>query len=64
LQIVRHYEPPAPEEAAEIRRRVYDRLFDPATLERLTKPQAESTIPSPEENGKGARDAGGTIRAS
>jgi hypothetical protein len=53
LVIVRHYEPLEPEERAEMLGAVYDRLFDAATLERLTKPQRKSTI-FPASNGKGA----------
>ena len=60
LVIVRHYEPPAPEEAAEILHRVYDHLFDAALLERLTRPRAESTIKSGG-NGKGANRESGTL---
>lgn len=63
LVIMRHYEPPAPEEAAELMHRVYDRLLDPATLERLTQTQAESTI-IPDENGRGALRESGMLRKS
>jgi hypothetical protein len=61
LVIVRHYEPPPPQEEAALLHRVYSRLFDPATLERLTGPQAESTI-TVGDDGKGAYDASGTLR--
>jgi hypothetical protein len=63
LVIVRHYEPLPPEEAEELLHRVYDRLFDAALLERLTRPGAESTIP-PGENGKGASDESSKVRES
>ena len=44
LVIERHYEPVPPEEMAGILHRVYDRLFDPATLERLTTRRLEDTM--------------------
>lgn len=61
LVIVRHYEPPAPEETAELLRRVYDRLFDAAPLERLTRAPAESTI-LPDEDGEGVSHESCTLR--
>jgi hypothetical protein len=44
LVIVRHYEPPSDEEAVELRRRVIDCLFDPATLNELTRKEPLDTI--------------------
>ena len=63
LVIVRHYEPPTPEEASELMRRVYDRLFDADLLERLTPEGAPSTI-APGENGKGAKNESGALHSS
>jgi hypothetical protein len=63
LVIVRHYEPEPPEETAALLSRVYDRLFSADVLERLTRPQRESTI-SPRDNGKGARYESGTTGKS
>ena len=44
LAIVRHFEPPPPHESAELLRRVYERVFDAALLERLTPGAKEPTI--------------------
>ena len=63
LVIVRHYEPPPPDEAEELLSRVYDRLFTADVLERLTRSQRKSTI-SPGDNGKGAHNASGETDAS
>jgi hypothetical protein len=64
LVIVRHYEPPAPEEAAELLHCVYERLFDAALLERLTRSPGESTIQVSEREEKGEKDEGCAVRKS
>ena len=61
LVIVRHYEPPPTEERAALLARVYDRLFDAATLERLTQQPPKSTI-VPCDNGKETSYESGDIR--
>ena len=60
LVIVRHYEPPPAEERAALLARVYDRLFDAATLERLTRRRPKCTI-APGDSGKGASYESGDI---
>jgi hypothetical protein len=45
LVVIPHFEPPSSEEeAAEIRRRVFDCIFDPAALERLTQDEQSDTM--------------------
>jgi hypothetical protein len=57
LIVMRHYEPPSPEEAAELLCRVYDRLL------RLTHSDGEGTMPEPEgDDWEGTDDARGALR--
>lgn len=64
LVIVRHHEPLAGEEMAAVLRRVYGRLFDAATLERLTRASRVDTIGSEAEPGRWGRsdDESGAVR--
>ena len=62
LVIVRHYEPPAPEEAAELLHRVYAQIFDADLLERLTRCPGEGTIQTGERGEKGAEGESCAVR--
>ena len=63
LVIVRHFEPPAPEESAELLHLVSMRLLDAALLTRLTQPQGEARIESDQARGEGSYESG-TVRES
>ena len=61
LTIVRHFEPPPPQDTAELLRSVYERVFDAALLTRLTLGGEEPTI-KPGEFKKERSDEGVQIR--
>jgi len=46
FELVRHYEPLSPPDAADLLHRVYCTLLDSELLERLTQPETPDTIPS------------------
>lgn len=63
LVIVRHFEPPPPEDTAELLRRVYGRLLETAMMKRLTQAQDEVRIESDQAQ-EGERYASSEIRQS
>ena len=57
MVIVRLFDSPPPEEAVEIRHRVYASLFDSVTLQRLTRPLGKSTIESDKNGGEAKHES-------